>query len=203
MPISFEEARALYDGGAPVARVASELGMDAREFLRHRKTHGWPLRPSPVRKSATPGLKPSSRPAAKPKTARAKKTRRKPPVRKPAAQAIEAPDIAAGAPVANFAHTRRKLERALHESLSSVEKKLSSGANSDVERNARILASLVKSLAELRRLEALEPRSDDNTGAADGTEDERPPRDIETLRDELSRALERMSVEPAGPQAGG
>lgn len=202
MPLSELDARALYDSGAPVAQVAAALGMDAREFLRHRKAHGWPLRPSPVRKSEASGVKPSSKPAAKRKTRRARKSvaPRKPPARQPELPGTQPSDAAAAAPAADFTHTRRKLERALHHNLASVEKKLSSGDDADVERNARTLASLVKSLAELRRLEALEPRSDDNTGAADENDDERRPRDIDTLRDELARALERMSVEPAGPQ---
>ena len=200
MPLSLAEARALYDGGAPVTAVAAALEIDARAFLRLRKTYNWPLRPSPIATGAKP-----AHGDKRPRLARTKSAKRKRASGKTAPPPASAPSETAPADLApvNIPAVRRQVETAVQANLASVQNTLASGDTADIERNARLLASLVKSLAELRRLEALEPRSDDNTGAADGNEDERPPRDIETLRDELARALERMSVERAGQAPGG
>lgn len=207
MPLSLDEARALYDGGATVAAVAAAMEVDPSTFLRLRKKHAWPLRPSPIAASAKP-----ARGNEKPRRAKRESTKRPPAKRKtptvpppasaPPASVPAEPAPADLAPV-DVPAVRRQLETAVKVNLACVQNTLASGDVADVERNARLLASLVKSLAELRRLEALEARSGDGAGAADASEDERPPRDLETLRDELARALERMSVDAAGPEAGG
>ena len=118
-------------------------------------------------------------------------------------RAAVAPHDGGGASPAKAAALRRRIEAMTDENLASVQQSLSSGgATEDIERNARLLASLVKTLAELRRLDALDPAR----GAADaveGHDDQRPPRDLDTLRDELARALERLSANAGGPKAGG
>ncbi len=168
------------------------MGVDA--FRRLRQKHGWPMRPSPI--------------AARLNTAAPKQGLRK---RKaapavavaPAGEEEAAPDAASLTPNAiDLPAFRRQVADAAHSELSKVQKTLASGKTEDIERNARILASLVKSLAELRRLEALDPPGGATAPAVEGQDEQRPPRDLGTLRDELARALERMSGDPGRPDAG-
>lgn len=193
MPVPLSEARALYDSGAPVAHVAAALELDAAAFLRFRRAHGWPLRPSPISKGAHVE---SRRVASKPKRKAAPPQPASSPRETPAP-----PPVSAEAPPVDFGALRRQLANTTQSELATVQKTLASGKPEDIERNARLLASLVKSLAELRRLEALDPSNGAIAGAVEGSDDERPPRDLETLRDELARALERMSGEPERPGA--
>ena len=174
MPISHSEARALYDSGAPVAHVAKALGLSADAFRRLRQKQGWPMRPSPiVRRSSAPPPAPTMQPDD------------------PTTETADDPPV-------NLPDVRRRVGDAAQSELAKVHRLLASGKTEDVERNARLLASLVKTLAELRRLEALDPLAGAPTPAAEGQDDERPPRDLATLRDELARALERLSGEPTG-----
>ena len=176
MRMSHSKARALYDSGAPVADVAAALGMKATAFRAYRKKRGWPLRPSRFAKRADAPT-PANAPA-------------------------DAPTPAADAP-ADVPVIRRQLEQVFNSNLASLQKRLSGdGATDDIERNARLLASLVKTLAELRRLEALDPARGADANA-EGHDDERPPRDLDTLRDELARALERLSEDARGTKPGG
>jgi hypothetical protein len=195
MTISIPEARALYDGGAPVAHIAKALNMKAGAFRRLRQKHGWPMRPSPIVVRTS---------AAAPK--RSVRNRKVAPAAAiaPAGEEEAAPAEASLPPGAlDLPAFRRQIADAAHSELSKVQKTLASGKTEDVERNARLLASLVKSLAELRRLEALDPPGGVTAPAVEGQDDEPPPRDLDALRDELARALERMSVEPGRPGAGG
>lgn len=193
MPISQSEARALYDSGAPVAHVAKALDMSVDAFRRLRQKLGWPMRASPIAR------KPAAKTSA-PNVRAARKTRLPTPPPSPTAE-TPAPEIAEDPPV-NLPDVRRRIGDVAQSELAKVHRLLSSGKTEDVERNARLLASLVKTLAELRRLEALDPLAGAHTQAAEGQDDERPPRDLATLRDELARALERLSGEPAGPGPG-
>lgn len=199
MAISESEARALYDSGAPVAHVAKALGMSVDAFRRWRQKQGWPMRPSPIVRK-----RPATTPAPKVRAARKRKSTKSPksPTPPPAITAEGlAPDNADDPPV-HLPDMRRRVGDRTQSELAKVHRLLSSGTTEDVERNARILASLVKTLAELRRLEALDPLAGAPTHAAEGQDEERPPRDLATLRDELARALERLSGDPAGPGAG-
>jgi hypothetical protein len=200
MPISLTEARALYDSGAPVAHVAAALGLKADAFRKLRQQYGWPLRPSPITRRAN-----ETAPAPRPKRKRtpASATPRAETADPSSPDAEPPPQNGDGeAAQVNLSGFRRQVESAALGELAKVQKTLASGKTEDVERNARLLASLVKSLAELRRLEALDPLSGAHVSGAEGQDDERPPRDLETLRDELARALERMSGEPGGQGAG-
>ena len=66
MPISIIEARALYDAGAPVARVADQLGVSLRAFRDLRIANGWPLR-EPIARPAQAGAPDKPKPLAGPK----------------------------------------------------------------------------------------------------------------------------------------
>jgi hypothetical protein len=80
-----------------------------------------------------------------------------------------------------------RLERALAREVASFETSADPEASPD-GRNARILASLVKTLAELRKLEAA-PKSKRRQGQANDGETGRPPRDLAALREDLARKL--------------
>lgn len=215
MPISLSEARALYDAGAPVARVAGELGLTVRAFRTLRERNGWPMRPAATTASAARQKPPNARAtkakgpkrtaSAKPKSARPKRVTSRP-VKGAAAAPPDAPHadaprldvspVATDASAVDVPAIRRQLQQRLQKEIAGVGARFESGSEVAAERTARMLASLVKSLAELRRLEALDPSDEGTSGDAD-ERDERPPRDLETLREELSRALERLSHEPA------
>jgi hypothetical protein len=199
MALSESEARALYDSGAPVTHVAKALDMSVDAFRRWRQKQGWPMRSSPIVRK-----RPAITPAPKVRAARKRKSTKSPrsPTPPPAITAEGPAPVIAKDPPVHLPDMRRGVGDRIQSELAKVHRLLSSGATEDVERNARILASLVKTLAELRRLEALDPLAIANTHAAGGQDEERPPRDLATLRDELARALERLSGDPAGPGAG-
>lgn len=116
------------------------------------------------------------------------------------------PAAAAPAPAtrADSGHLIARLEDAVEREFARAEVALDKHAPKTVEASARTLATLVKALAELKRLrrdadEAREdaPRQDDD--ADDATEPDAPPRDLAELRAELARRLERLRGErPAG-----
>ena len=166
-------ARERFDKGEAVAAIGKDLGLSPKAFRAWRAKKNWPERP-PRARAAPP---PETPPAAEPP----------PPAEPPPAPDDDAPvDIAA---------LRRRLERAVEAELASVGTRLSGANVAAGERNARLLASLVKTFAELRRLEALEP-APSRPGAAH--DDERPPRDLRVLRHELARTVERLARERGG-----
>ncbi len=175
------DARRRYDEGAPLAGIAAMLGLNAREFLVYRRAQDWPLRTSPIRRA----------------------TRERPPPPDPArsdpSPADTAPPEPAPPAVAiDMAELRLRLERAVEGELSAVETRLSGDSVAAGERNARLLASLVKTFAELRRMEALENGARNKAGAGEhGAEDgdEPAPRDLDALRHELARTVERIARE--------
>jgi hypothetical protein len=92
-----------------------------------------------------------------------------------------------------------KLEDAVAREFARVETALEKQAPKTIETSARALATLVKTLAELKRMrrEADETR-EDATRPDDDNADE-PPRELAELRAELARRLERLrGEEPAG-----
>lgn len=166
------DARRRYDAGEPLAGIAESLNMGSDAFLRFRRKQNWPLRSSPIKhKQNTPKQEepaPEPEPAASPG----------PPPSGPV-------DVEA---------LRRRLERAVEAELASVEKRLSGQSVAMGERNARLLASLVKTFAELRRFAAA-ARSKPGAGDDSVESDEPAPRDIAVLRDELARLVERIARE--------
>jgi hypothetical protein len=80
------------------------------------------------------------------------------------------------------------LERATSRSVLALDRALAAGKAADPERAARALASHVRTLGSIQKLQAAcaeEPERDDET----------PPRTLAELRDELRRHLERISEE--------
>jgi hypothetical protein len=166
------DARRRYDEGEPLAALAASLNMGGDAFLRFRRKENWPLRSSPIRRKADEPK--SDEPAPQPELAIA------PPAPQSGPVDVEA--------------LRRRLERAVEAELASVEARLSGQSVAMGERNARLLASLVKTFAELRRFAAA-ARPKPGAGDDSVENDEPAPRDIAVLRDELARLVERIASE--------
>jgi hypothetical protein len=166
-PDRLREAHKLYlDGAASVASIAASLGLNTSAFYRLRQREGWPPRPNPILARRKPAA--ASPPAA-------------PDDRPPAPPCAETP------PIEDAAELTDRLERALAREVASFE----AGAEPEAApagRNARILASLVKTLAELRKLEAA-PKTKRRQGQTHDGEAKRPPRDLAALREDLARKL--------------
>lgn len=85
-----------------------------------------------------------------------------------------------------------RLEEAVEREFARAETALESGEPKNIEQSARVLASLVRSLAELKRMTRDVPRGEEeDVSAADASADE-PPRRLAELREELARRLERL-----------
>jgi len=90
-----------------------------------------------------------------------------------------------------------RLEEAVEQEFARAEKALARHAPKSVEASARTLASLVKTLAELKRMRRETedkrdgPTDDSDAGGGDSARDE-PPRELAELRAELGRRLERL-----------
>lgn len=170
-----KRARALYDAGeAPLKTIAAELRIGEDSFRRLRKRQAWPPRP---------------------------RTARPPDTCDASASPPAAPEAEAGDERIDRASTRRRLVRAIRREIVRVESQLDAVASPGAERRSRILASLAKTLAELRRLD--EPKThtrgeagDDRQGDASRTEDapgeQPPPRDLAALRQALVDRLEEL-----------
>jgi len=96
-----------------------------------------------------------------------------------------------------------RLEDAVEREFARAEAALEKHAPKTIEQSARTLASLVKTLAELKRMRREADagpggakEEDDEDGAADESLDE-PPRELAELRAELARRLERLRGEGA------
>ncbi len=175
------DARKRYDAGEPVADIAAALGLSVAAFRRLRADLGWPARTNPARRaSRTPRSKQAEHAAyVAPSTPQETRQETRPEPRHPAV------DLDA---------LRARLERALQTELAAVERRLTSADPAEPgERNARALASLVKTFAELRRLAA--PARAKAGAEHDRPADARADRDLPALRAELARRIERLAGE--------
>jgi hypothetical protein len=84
-----------------------------------------------------------------------------------------------------------RLEEAVEREFARAETALESGGPKSIEQSARVLASLVRSLAELKRMNRDAPRGEEDPSGADASADE-PPRRLAELREELARRIERL-----------
>lgn len=84
-----------------------------------------------------------------------------------------------------------RLEDAVEREFARAEAALEKQAPKTIEASARTLATLVKTLAELKRMRRETEERQDATRADDDRSDE-PPRELAELRAELARRLERL-----------
>lgn len=158
---------------------------------RHGSTHSalyWA-----IRKSREPSRRSKTKPARKAKPPRRAARRQIAPSRPPL------PGKAAPERIADSSVTER-LERLLLARIADLEDRPVPRRLSDPERLARALASHVRTLAALRRLEAANPagrevRNAPRAGGQESDEPDRPVRSLAELRDELGRHLERIRLE--------
>lgn len=174
------EARRRYQAGESLVSIARFLKVSDATLRKYRLTWGWGERLAASGPGAALAIPPEADGSC----------------------AGEASSRDNEAAVADTHVLSRRVEAAVRRELAGIEKRLGSGADaSAAERNARVLASLVKSLAELARIdtarkEAGDVQNESNSGDAD-TEDRRPPRDLAELREELAARLERLRAERA------
>ncbi|WP_400766246.1 hypothetical protein [Methylosinus sporium] len=160
------QAKLLYDAGVtPLAEVRAMLGMSERAFHRFRENEGWPMRPSPIKRKSAETPATSEREGA-------------PPTQKDSRSLIA------------------RLEEAVEREFVRAEAVLATcgakAAPKTMETSARVLASLVRSLAELKRMNRdVGATREEGLRVRDVFDDE-PPRQLAELREELARRLERM-----------
>jgi hypothetical protein len=108
----------------------------------------------------------------------------------------EPPDTppAPAAKPADPARLIARLEDAVEREFARAEAALEKHAPKTIEASARTLATLVKTLAELKRMrrEAGEPKEDATRANDDDDASDAPPRELAELRAELARRLERL-----------
>lgn len=169
-PDTIARARQLYDGATPIARIYKFLGMTRTEFLAFRKAQGWPLRAQ----FAVPP-------------------------RKPPAWAEDWTEDEGEPPPESFKPEEliARLEDAVGREFARAQRALESKRPKSAEARLRIMASLVKMLAELKRMRR------DNGKGGDHAAPEAPGRDINELRAELARRLDRMMREEAAANDSG
>jgi hypothetical protein len=172
-PEKVEEARLLYEANViPVHEVAATIGMKRDAFYTLVRAQGWKLRRPPVH--------------ARGDVSRATKARlgvsveeEKPPV--PVAPMM--PD-----------ELIPKIEAAINREFAHAEHALAHGEPRNAEKTARTMASLVRSLAELKRVQ----RDAQGHGTQNDAAGEAPARDLAELKAELARRLDRLRRSRAG-----
>ncbi|WP_159730156.1 hypothetical protein [Methylosinus sp. Ce-a6] len=178
-PDTVAQAKLLYDAGVtPLAEVRAMLGMNERAFRSFRESEGWRLRPSPIRrKSGAPALARESAPQEPTE----KEPTEKEPIKSDSRGLIA------------------RLEEAVEREFLRAEAMLATGgakaAPKTMETSARVLASLVRSLAELKRMNRDAGAAREEDGRGKDAFDDEPPRRLAELREELARRLERMCGE--------
>ena len=177
------QAKLLYDAGVtPLAEVRAMLGMNERAFRSFRESEGWRLRPSPIRRKSAPALARESAPQeSAPQEPTEKESIEKEPSKSDSRSLIA------------------RLEEAVEREFLRAEAMLATGgakaAPKTMETSARVLASLVRSLAELKRMNRDAGAAREEDGRGKDAFDDEPPRQLAELREELARRLERMCDE--------
>lgn len=85
-----------------------------------------------------------------------------------------------------------KLEEAVGREFARVEAALEKQSPKTIETSARALATLVKTLAELKRMRRDADETKEDATRADDDRADEPPRELAELRAELARRLERL-----------
>ena len=169
-PETVEETRLLYEAAVvPVRDCMDNIGLKRDAFYALAHTLGWKLRRPP----ATGGGDVSDASDANES--------------KPAApQASEMPPARVAPMVPD--ELIPKIEAAINREFAHAEHALAHGEPRNAEKTARTMASLVRSLAELKRVQ----RDAQGHGTHNDGADEAPARDLAELKAELARRLDRL-----------
>ena len=166
-PEKVEETRLLYEAGAvPVRDCMSNIGLKRDAFYTLVHTLNWKLRrpPANARGDVSAATK----------------------ARLGVAQEEQSPQVALK-PL-TLDEMIPKIEAALNREFAHVEHALAHGHPRDAEKTAKTMASLVRSLAELKRVKR-EAQGHDRQNDGPG---EPPARDLAELKAELARRLDRL-----------
>jgi hypothetical protein len=158
-PEEVEDARLMYDAGAvPVEEIAATLGLKRAAFYNLRKKLGWKPRRPFNHPEPTGPLSGLEAGPAAPVTPR------------------------------SLDELIPKIEAAINREFAHAEHALAHGEPRNAEKTAKTMASLVRSLAELKRVKRDSQGHDrQNDGAG-----EPPARDLAELKAELARRLDRL-----------
>jgi len=171
------QARLLYDAGlTPVSEIRALLGMSAHRFHAFRVQNGWPLRPRLCRPAGDAATQKSARdaPSAPPRNDTNVR-----PIRPERLREVQMMIM--------------RLEDAVTREFVRAETALARQTPKNAETSARTLSSLVKTLVELKKMPA--PPAPAPVDEEEEEDDDPPPRDIDELRAELARRLERLERE--------
>ncbi len=171
------QARLLYDSGlTPVSEIRALLGMSAHRFHAFRVQNGWPLRPRFGRPADNAATETAARdaPAAPPRNDTNVR-----PIRPERLREVQMMIM--------------RLEDAVTREFVRAETALARQTPKNAETSARTLSSLVKTLVELKKMPP--PAAAAPVDEEEEEDDDPPPRDIDELRAELARRLERLERE--------
>jgi hypothetical protein len=173
-PELVEEAQLLYEAGVePVEEIAARLGISRTSFYRLAGKLGWPHRRTFGEEGVTLG-------AAQPAPAAADPTPGAPAEpQKPAILVVPR----------TLDELIPRVEAAINREFAHAEHALAHGEPRNAERYAKVMASLVRSLAELKRVPRGAPAEHEKH---DNGADEPPARDLAELKAELARRLDRL-----------
>ena len=173
------QARLLYDSGlTSLSEIRALLGMSAHRFHAYRVQNGWPLRPK------------LCQPADDDKT---KAAPANDPIRTPRNDTNVRPISPERLRDAQMMILR--LEDAVTREFVRAETALARQSPKNAETSARTLSSLVKTLVELKKMPPPSAVPEGPGDADEEEDDDPPPRDINELRAELARRLERLERE--------
>jgi hypothetical protein len=167
-PEKVEETRLLYEAGAvPVRDCMANIGLKRDAFYTLVHTLNWQLRRPPMNARGDVSAATKARLAVAP-------------------EEEQSPEIAVK-PL-SLDEMIPKIEAALNREFAHVEHALAHGAPRNAEKTARTMASLVRSLAELKRVKR---EAQGHETQSDGA-GEPPARDLAELKAELARRLDRL-----------
>jgi hypothetical protein len=169
-PERAEEARLLYDARAvPLKEIEALLGMSRNAFYAFRRDAGWPMR----KRGGDCALIEEPALATGDANTNADTAAQTPP---PAVKPMVPDELIP------------KIEAAINREFAHAEHALAHGEPRNAEKTAKTMASLVRSLAELKRVQRDAHGHDRSNNAAD----EPPARDLAELKAELARRLDRL-----------
>ena len=182
-----------YESGADdVADIARDEGFSKDQIYAMRRRFHWAARAAP--RSCASGAGTRAKAAVNKARTKAAKKKRAPNQKKKGSSArAREPERSPDAPpgTSDVMALVHRLRVALEEELAALQARAAAATPAERETRARTLASLTRSLASLRAIEA----SATKAGEVSGQPDDEPPLDLAELRRELSRRLDVLREE--------